>query len=229
MRGFSYVRQEDGFHYWRQHGDEIDNTEVSLWESEGGVWVCASTSDTGLPMEATLITDVWKDTGILPPPPATGLPIDDRVIAIREGTLSPLSIKRPTPILHKSELTENTHETHEEINVQMQHAFDRNVRILGFTAETNAEKDPEVESVLRTRKAICLNVPSTELAAVASAISSKPRCQIGGTVAGSDASLGSGERYPEYSTVFRPRIRKNSGTTSRNARGNTTPVYHQYR
>ena len=168
MRGFSYVRQEDGFHYWRQHGDEIDNTEVSLWESEGGVWVCASTSDTGLPMEATLITDVWKDTGILPPPPATGLPIDDKVIAIREGTLSPLSIKRPTPILHKSELTENTHETHEEINVQMQHAFDRNVRILGFTAETNAEKDPEVESVLRTRKAICLNVPSTELAVVAS-------------------------------------------------------------
>jgi len=168
MRGFSYVRQEDGFHYWRRHGDEIDNTEVSLWESKGSVWVCASTSDTGLPMEATLLTDVWKDTGILPPTPATGLPIDDKVIAIREGKLSPLSIKRPKSILHKSEPTENTYETHEDISVQVQHAFDRNVRVLGFTAETNAEKDPEVESVLRTRKAICLNVPSTELAAVAS-------------------------------------------------------------
>ena len=168
MRGFSYVRQEDGFHYWRRHDDEIDNTEVSLWESEGGVWICASTSDTGLPMEATLITDVWKDTGILPPTPATGLPIDDQVIAVREGKLSPLSIKRPTPILHKSEPTENTYETHEEISVQVQRAFDRNVRVLGFTAETDAEKDPEVDSVLRTRKAICLKVPRVDLAAVAS-------------------------------------------------------------
>ena len=167
-RGFSYVRQEDGSHYWNRERSEIDDTEVALWESESGVWVCASTPDTGLPMEATLITDVWKDTGILPPTPATGLPIEDKVIAVREGKLSPLSIKRPTPILHKSEPTENTNETHEEISVQVQRAFDRNVRVLGFTAETDAERDPEVESVLRRRRAICLNVPSGELAAAAS-------------------------------------------------------------
>ena len=166
-RGFSYVRQEDEFHYWQRH-NEIGNTEVSLWESEGGVWICASTSDTGLPMEATLITDVWKDTGILPPTPVTGLPIDDQVIAVREGKLSPLSIKRPTPILHKSEPTENTYETYEDISVQVQRAFDRNVRVLGFTAEIDAEKDPEVDAVLRKRKAICLKVPSGDLAAVAS-------------------------------------------------------------
>ncbi|MDE0398986.1 MAG: type IV toxin-antitoxin system AbiEi family antitoxin domain-containing protein [Candidatus Poribacteria bacterium] len=167
-RGFAYVRQADGFHYWRRHDDETDNTEVSLWESEGGVWVCASTSDTGLPMEATLITDVWNDTSILPPTPATGLPIDDKVIAIREGKLSPLAIKRSKPILHKAEPTENTYETHEDISVQVQRAFDRNVRVLGFTAEIDAEKNPEVESILRTRKAICLKVPSVDLAAVAS-------------------------------------------------------------
>ena len=110
MRGFSYVRQEDGCHYWQRHGNQIDNTEVALWESEGGVWVRASTSDTGLPLEATLITDVWNDTGILPPTPATGLPIDDKVTAIREEKLSPLAIKRPKPILHKSEPTEKTDE-----------------------------------------------------------------------------------------------------------------------
>ena len=167
-RGFSYLRQADGFHYWNRQEGEIDNTEVSLWENEEGVWLHASTSDTGLPIEATLITDVWQDTGILPPIPATGLPIDDKVPAIREGELSPLSIKRPTPILHKSEPTENTYETHEEISVQVQRAFERNVRVLGFTAEIDAEKDPEVESVLRTRKAICLKVPSVELAAAAS-------------------------------------------------------------
>ena len=167
-RGFSYVRQADGFHYWNRQDGESDNTEVSLWENEEGVWLRASTSDTRLPMVATLITDVWKDTGILPPIPAAGLPIDDKAIAVREGKLSPLSIKRPKPILHKSEPTENTNDTHEEISVQVERVFDRNVRVLGFTAETDAEKDPEVESILRTRKAICLKVPSVDLAAAAS-------------------------------------------------------------
>ena len=46
-RGFSYVRQENGFHYWSRQDGETDNTEVALWESEGSVWICASTSDTG--------------------------------------------------------------------------------------------------------------------------------------------------------------------------------------
>ncbi len=168
MRGFAYIRQENSVHYWNRQDGEIDSAVIALWEDEAGVWLRASTSDTGLPTEATLITDVWNDTGILPPIPAIGLPIDDKVIAIREGTLSPLAIKRPTPILHKSEPTEKTDETHEEIHVQVRRAFDRNVRVLGFTAEIDAEKDPEVESVLCTRKAICLQVPSVELVAVAS-------------------------------------------------------------
>ena len=170
-RGFSYVRQADGFHYWNRQDGEIDNTEVALWEDENGVWLRASTSatsDTGLPMESTLITDVWKDTGILPPMPAAGLPIDDKVIAIREGELSPLSIKRPSPVLHKSKPTEKTDETDEEISVQVRRAFDRNVRVLGFTDEIDAEKAPEVASVLRKRKGICLKVPSVDLSAVAS-------------------------------------------------------------
>ena len=167
-RGFSYLRQEDRCHYWHRQASEIDNTEVSLWENEDGVWLRASTSDTELPMEATLITDVWKDTGILPSIPATGLPINDKVLAIREEGLSPLSIKRPSPVLHKSKPTEKTDETHEEISVQVRRAFDRNVRVLGFTTETDAEKDPEVASVLRKRNGICLKIPSVDLSAVAS-------------------------------------------------------------
>ncbi len=167
-REFSYVRQEDGVHYWRQYGDDIGNTEVSLSENKDGVWLWASTPDTGLPMEATLITDVWEDTGILPPTPKTGLPIDDQVLAVRQGTLSPLALKRPAPILHKSKPTEPMSETPEEMRVQVQGAFDRNVRVLGYTAETDAEKDPEVESVLRKSHAVCLKVPSGDLAAAAS-------------------------------------------------------------
>ncbi|RKU20273.1 hypothetical protein C6500_09220 [Candidatus Poribacteria bacterium] len=162
-RGFSYVREADGFHYWRQYGDEIGNTEVSLWENQNGVWVRASTADTGLPMEATLLTDVWEDTGILPPIPKTGIPIDDKVLAIREGNLSPLALKRPSPVLHKSEPTEKMSKTREDIRVQVQRAFDRNVRILGCPPEI----DHEVESVLHKSKAICLRGPSVELGAAA--------------------------------------------------------------
>ncbi len=166
-RGFSYAKQADGFYYWNREGSEIDNAEVALWESESGVWVCASTSDTGLPTEATLITDVWNDTGILPPIPATGLPIDDKVLAVREGKLSPLAIKRPTPILRKSEPTEKTSETHEEISVQGQRAFERNARVLGFIRGTDSEEDHEVESLLRNSEVIYLNVPKGKPAASA--------------------------------------------------------------
>ena len=166
-RGFSYVRQENGLHYWSRQGDEIGNAEVSLWESEGGVWVCASTSETGLPMETTLITDVWNDTGILPPIPATGLPINDKVITVREEKLSPLGIKRPPPVLHKLAPTEKVHETEEEISVQVQRAFDRNVRVLGFIPETDSEKNREIESLLQNGEVICLNVQDAEFAAEA--------------------------------------------------------------
>ena len=162
-RGFSYVRQADGFHYWSRR--DSDNTQVSLWESEGSVWICASTPDTGLPMKATLITDVWNDTGMLPPIPATGLPLDDKVLAIREGKRSPLAIKRSTPVLHKLRPIEKIDETREEIWVQMQRALDRRVSALGFIPDADSEKDGEVESILRNNGAICLNVPDAELAA----------------------------------------------------------------
>ena len=163
--GFSYVRQVDGVHYWRGQESESGNAEVSLWENEDGVWVSASTSGTGLPLEATRITDIWKDTGILPPIPETGLPIDDKVPAMREGTLSPLAIKRPRPVLHKGRPTENIHETQEEMRVRLQRAFDRNVRVIGCIPEIDTEENGEVESVLREGEAICLSVSNVEPAA----------------------------------------------------------------
>ncbi len=164
-RGFSYLRQENGCHYWHRQGSESGNTEVSLWENERGVWICASTSHIGLPMEATLITDVWEDTGILLPIPATGLPVDDKVPAIREGTLSPLAIKRPAPVLHKLRPTEDIHETREKISVQVQRAFNRNVRVLGSISDIDAEKEGEVESFLQNSPVIYAQ--DSELAAEA--------------------------------------------------------------
>ena len=164
-RGFSYVKHADGLHYWSLQSDKIGNTEVSLWENEGEVWVRAFTPDTGLPMEATLITDIWNDTGILPPLPMMGLPIEDKMLTVREGKLSPLGIKRPRPMLHKSKPTENIDETQEDIRVQVQRAFERNVRILGCIHETELEKDGATGSPLRPKKTICLNVPNGEFAA----------------------------------------------------------------
>ena len=166
-RGFSYQREENGVRYWGQRDTEVDTGEVSMWEDEGGVWIRASTSDFGLPMAATLITDVWNDTGILPPNPATVLPIDDKVISIRQGNLSPLAIKRPPPILHKADLAEKTPEAREEISVQTQQAFDRNVRILGLIPETTSEKRREIESLLQEGEVICLNMADGEFAAEA--------------------------------------------------------------
>ena len=165
--GFSYLRQEDSVHYWSRQGDRLGTPEVSGWESEGGVWIRATTPDTGLPTVATLITDVWHDTGILPPIPATGPPINNKVHTVREKGISPLAIKRPTPILRKSEPTEKTPETVEEISVQAQRAFDRNVRVVGFTPQTTLERNREVETFLQQHKPICLNVPNASHAATA--------------------------------------------------------------
>ena len=106
-RGFSYVQQEDGVYHWTHPDNNDGDGQVSLWEQEGAVWVRAATPDAGLPMEATPITDVWDDTGILPRVPTTGLPVTDKVLAVRERKLSPLAIKRPDPVLHKQE-RENT-------------------------------------------------------------------------------------------------------------------------
>ena len=163
-RGFSYVRQEDGFHYWNREVGETGNTEVSLWESEGNVWIRASTPETELPMEATLITDVWNNTGILPPIPVTGLPIDDKVLAVREGKLSPLAIKRPAPMLKKLGPIEKADKTQEDISVQVQRAFDRGARILGLIPQTDSGANYEVESVLCRSETNSLSTPNVAFA-----------------------------------------------------------------
>ena len=164
-RGFSYVRQNKGCHYWTlSGGTEIDDVEVSLWEEEGTVWIRAATPDVGLPTSATPITDVWEDTGIVPPLPTTGLPVTDKVLAVRKG-LSPLSIKRSAPILPTVESTEKVHETLEKNATQMRRVFESSARILGLTvSETGTRNNYEIESYLLNNCAICLNAPTAELA-----------------------------------------------------------------
>ena len=174
QHGFSYVRRDNRVHYWIPSAGtetdrtcaskEIDAVEVSLWEDNRIVWVRAATPDIGIPTTATPITDVWDDTGILPPVPATGLPVTDKVLAVRQG-LSPLSIKRAPPILQKAASTEKVHETVENNAIQMPRVFQSPARILGLMLpETGAENNYETELSFLNNTAICLNMPTSKLA-----------------------------------------------------------------
>ena len=153
-RGFSYVRQDNDFHHWTPSNS---GTDVLLWERDGTVWVRASTSEAGLPTEATPITDIWDGTGILPPIPAAGLPISEKVLAVRAGKLSPLAIKRPSPVLRKPEGTETVYETLERNAVEIQRAFDQTERIVGLIGERGIGKSYAVESYVRKGGAITLS------------------------------------------------------------------------
>ena len=161
-RGFSYIRHDDSYHLWiSSTGKAANNIEVLLWEDAGTVWVRASAPDVGIPMSATPLTDVWNDTGIVPPVPTIGLPVSENTLAVREG-LSPLAIKRSPPVLQKTEPTEKVHETFD----QMPHFFDGTARILGLTvSETGAKNNYEIESYLLNEGTICLNMPTPKLAA----------------------------------------------------------------
>ena len=156
-RGFSYAGQDKGFHHWTRHTSEGENTEVLLWESAETVWIRASIPDDGLPTSPTPITDVWKNTGILPPIPVTGLPVSEKVLAVREGKLSPLAIKRPTPVLHKQEGENKVYTTFEANVSQIQRAFDKMSRVTGLIAETGAGKSHAVESYALKGGAFILN------------------------------------------------------------------------
>ena len=147
-RGFSYLHEDNGFHWWRKQTDGADGRDVLLWERDGKVWLRASTSGIGLPTTDTLITDVWKDTGILPPVPAKGLSVSKKMFAVREGKLSPLAIKRSSLVLQKPEGTEKVYETLETNMNQLQRVFDTDVRVIGLTAETVARSNYEIEQHL---------------------------------------------------------------------------------
>ena len=171
-RGFSYIRQENGFHYWSLPSGKLRDAYVLLWENEGIVWVRASTSDIGLPTETKPITDVWGDTGILPTAPAGGLPVSDKILAVRQGKRSPLSIRRRPPLLQKPEGSQTVYETFKEKTVQMRRIFDGNARILGLICETNTPNFYEIESYLLNSGATSLNVPT-----LTSAEETLRRCQ----------------------------------------------------
>ncbi len=158
-RGYVYIGQDNGYYQWKPSDAVGENTYVLLWKSEGTVWIRASTPDIGLPTEPVSITDLWDDTGILPPPPANGLPVSDKMLAVREGKLSPLAIKRLQPVLDKSEHTKKQYSSYDENTVQIQRVFDQTARIVGLTTETGAGKTHTIENYVLNGGTISLNAP----------------------------------------------------------------------
>lgn len=157
QRGFSYVRQHNESYLWSPPDNVPRDRYISLWENEDTVWIRASSTDIGLPTIPTPITDVWDDTGIVTQPLLVGMPISDTILTVRKGKLSPLAIKRPSPLLQKSKQI--------KINgVQTQDIFDNTDRILGLIADVGTENNYEADSYVHNVGATCLNVPTYEFA-----------------------------------------------------------------
>lgn len=156
-RCFSYVRRENNFHVWIPPDGDFDECHILLWEADDSVWLRASTPNAALPTDATRITDVWDNTGILAPTPSAGLPVPENILAVREERLSPLAIKRPPPMLQKSASEKSVYETPDGKVSEIQRIFDDGIRILGLITQTDTEKKYEAVSSVSDGGTICLN------------------------------------------------------------------------
>ena len=155
--GLAYLRQENDLHYWTQHTSE-NNTDVLLWEKDGTIWIRATTPDVDLPTEDTPIIAIWDNTGILPQIPETGLPVSNQILAIREGELSPLAIKRPDPVLEKPEKIAKDYETPADNIKLIQHVFDNETRITALIgADIGVRNNYAIETHLLKNREVSLS------------------------------------------------------------------------
>ena len=163
-RGFSYIGKENNASLWVRNKDKMNDGHIALWEKDYTIWVCASTQNFGIPTTAIPITEVWDDTGILPQIPANGLPISDEMLKVQEEKLSPLAIKRPKPILQKSEQTNSVEKTTKQIITQLQKFFEQKKRILTLITDHYLEDNLDLVSDLLPKHATCINPSTNELA-----------------------------------------------------------------
>lgn len=158
-RDYYYLKQNNNFHQMTPSNNKDPNKHISLWERDGIVWIRASTTDFGLPIEATPITDVFDDTGILNLQSAKTQPIPSNYMQVRQQQISPLSIKRNTPILHKK--TNNLPLFNKETE---QTFLDGDARILVIQTETGPQKFTEIDALIQHGNSICVNVRTPKIA-----------------------------------------------------------------
>lgn len=156
-RGFSYLREDIGFHHWILHDSEGNDTHASLWEDQGTVWIRTATPPTAPPTNAMPITDIWDDTSITPPKWNPQLPVTNKMKTVQKNKLSPLAVKRLPPILHRRESTQEVYATPKENIDEIQEALKKKTRILGIISEAAPGTDLITESYLRTESKIILD------------------------------------------------------------------------
>ena len=86
------------------------------------------------------------------------------MLAVREGKLSPLALKRSAPMLHRREPTKKVYGSIEEKIAEIQHVFQQDARVLGIISETGPRTNTALESYLLNQGATCLNIPNRSLA-----------------------------------------------------------------
>ncbi len=163
QRGFSYIRQDDDVHHWAK-SEETDSTKkVLLSESEGIVWIRASTPHSGLPTQPTPITHVWEDTGISFLIDDENSPILGKIEQVQKDELSPLAIKRPTPVLEQDDSTGKAEILQRDV-FQIEDVFDQGVRILGIITGIGPWDKQAEETYFRSGGAITVNTPDKQMA-----------------------------------------------------------------
>ena len=163
QRGFSYIRKEDDIHRWTQSKETDGGDEVSLFESDGGVWIRAATPNSGLPTRPTLITDVWDDTDISFLIDNETPPIHGKMKQVQKEELSPLAIKRPPPVLGQDNNTEKDEILQRDV-FQIEHVFDRGVRILGIITGIGPWDKQAEETYFHSGGVITVNTPDMKFA-----------------------------------------------------------------
>lgn len=163
QRGFSYLRKDLDVHYWTQSEETDGGEDVLLSERDGVVWLRASTHNSGLPTQPTPITDVWEDTGISYPIDMDKPPIRGKMNQVRKDELSPLAIKRPPPVLDQEDNTEKDVRLQRDV-FQIEHVFDRGVRILGIITGIGPWDKQAEETFFHGGGTITVNTPNIMLA-----------------------------------------------------------------
>ncbi len=104
------------------------------------------TSELGVIDTFTAQTEAWDNFDVIESL-ETQAAVDDQILAVRRGELSPLSIKRPRTLLRKSEDTDENEDM-----------FDASTRIQGLiTGGISRDKKREIESTFLRTSTLCLN------------------------------------------------------------------------
>lgn len=163
QRGFSYIRQDDDVHHWAKSEETDITKKVLLSESEGIIFIRASTPDSGLPTQPTPITHVWDDTGISSLIDGAKTPILDKIEQVQKDELSPLAIKRPPPVLEQDDNSEKDEILQRDV-FQVENVFDQGVRILGIITGIGPWDKQAEETYFLSGGAITVNTPDKQFA-----------------------------------------------------------------